>query len=208
MAKRVIKRFEIKDLLNANLLTILTLISGILFTAKPDILELICIIIGTLLALGGVGILIYYLVKGRKTHIICVYSIVFMVAGALFGIVPTLLKFLIPIFFGAWLLTSSAAGMYNNFMLRRVNPLWWIGLLLCTAGAAIGVYVITRPVTIIETTIRLIGIAMIIHSALRLASIICSHKFQREAEQTEEPAAKTPEPPAVSGQVIETTIKE
>lgn len=205
MAKRVIKRFELKNLLNADLLTILTLISGILFTAKPDILELICIIIGMILALAGIGILIYYLAKGRKTHIVCVYSIIFMIAGALFGIVPTLLKFLIPIFFGAWLLTSSAAGIYNNCMMRRINPLWWIGLLLCTAGGAIGVYVITRPVTVMETTIRLIGIAMIVHSALRLVSIIFGHKYQKEAEKAAEEADDAP---AASGEVIEATIKE
>lgn len=199
MAKRVYKRFELKNLLNADLLTVFMLISGILFTVKPDILELLCIIIGAILGLVGIGILIYYFVKRPDVHVICVYSILFVIAGILFGIVPTLLKFLIPIFFGAWLLTSSAAGMYNNFMARRCNPLWWVGLLLCTVGAGIGIYVITRPITIMETTVRLIGIAMIVHAVLRLVSIICNRKYQKEAAAAEEADA------AETGGVIETT---
>lgn len=181
--------------------TIIALIVGILLTAKPDILELTCIAIGSLLAIAGLGMLLYFLIKKPQNHVICVYAVLFMAGGALLGIVPTLLKFLIPIFFGAWLLTSSAAGMYNNYMLRYVHPFWWLGLLLCTAGAAIGLYVITRPATIMESTVRLIGIAMIVHSALRLLSLLFGGKYQHQL------AAEAAADEDDDG-IIEITIKE
>ncbi len=200
--KKVFELTNFPDFWRDKLPTIIALTVGIVLTAKPDILELLCVVIGSLLAITGVGMLLYFLIKKPQNHVICVYAVLFMGGGALLGIVPTLLKFLIPIFFGAWLLTSSAAGMYNNYMLRHVHPFWWLGLLLCTAGAAIGVYVITRPAAIMESTVRLIGIAMIVHSVLRLLSLLFGGKYQRqlaaEAVFNEEP----------EDEIIEITIKE
>ncbi len=183
--------------------TVFTLIMGIILTAKPNILEIICTIAGALLVLVGVAILIYYFAKKRIHHVVCVYSIFFMICGFLLCFVPTLLKFMIPIFFGAWLLTSSAAGMYNNFMLRKIQLLWWIPFLMCTIGALIGLFVITRPVTAMEQTIRIIGIAMIIHSVLRLISVFFGNKADASAQQDD-----TVETTAVqnASAVIETTV--
>ncbi len=200
--KKVFALTNFPDFWRGKLPTIIALTVGIMLTAKPDILELICVMIGSLLAITGVGMLLYFLIKKPRNPVICVYAILFMAGGALLGIVPTLLKFLIPIFFGAWLLTSSAAGMYNNYMLRHVHPFWWLGLLLCTAGAAIGVYVITRPAAIMESTVRLIGIAMIVHSALRLLSLLFGGKYQRQLA-AEAAADEEPE-----DGIIEITIKE
>ncbi len=190
------------EFLRGKLPTVIALIVGILLTAKPDILELICIAIGSLLAIGGFGMLLYFLIQKPQNRVICVYAVFFMTGGALLGIVPTLLKFLIPIFFGAWLLTSSAAGMYNNYMLRHVHPFWWLGLLLCTAGTAIGIYVITRPATIMESTVRLIGIAMIVHSALRLLSLLFGGRYQHQL------AAEASADEDDDDGIIEITIKE
>ncbi len=184
--------------------TAFTLIMGIILTAKPNILEIICSIAGGLLVLVGVAILIYYFAKKRIHHVVCVYAIFFMVCGFLLCFVPTLLKFMIPIFFGAWLLTSSAAGMYNNFMLRKIQLLWWIPFLMCTIGALIGLFVITRPVTAMEQTIRIIGIAMIVHSVLRLISVFFGSKADEPAQQQDD-AVETSAVQTASA-VIETTV--
>ena len=104
-------------------------------------------------------------------------SVFISVAGVLLIILPGLLKFLIPIFFGAWILLSSVSGMYRNFTFRSDHHFWWIGLILSTLGAGLGIYIITRPMTVMDSTIRLIGIALIVFAVLRLVSLFMARHY-------------------------------
>lgn len=189
--------------------TCIALLAGICFAANPGILEVLCVTVGIMLVLSGVAMLLYRIFGKQKSPLISVYSLIFLVLGIAFGIVPTMLKFLIPIFFGAWLLTSSASGMYHNYMLRHVHPLWWLGLTLCTIGSLIGLYVITRPAQIMESTVRLIGFALIAHSVLRLTSILFSARYQKELDMQQN--AENSDPPEYTVDedgIIEITLKE
>jgi uncharacterized membrane protein HdeD (DUF308 family) len=170
--------------------TFLTLLVGILFATNPWILEKICIIIGSILLLAGAVLLVVYFVKKRAVPQPLMYGLFSMAGGILLCIVPTVLKILIPIFFGIWILLSSLSGIYRNFSFRRELPRWWIGFLLCIVCAGLGVYVLSRPVTVMESTIRLIGICMIIHAVFRLISIFMGRKCYHQDS------------------VVETTIKE
>lgn len=189
--------------------TCIALLAGICFAANPGILEVLCVTAGIMLVLSGVAMLLYRIFGKQKSSLISVYSLIFLVLGIAFGIVPTMLKFLIPIFFGAWLLTSSASGMYHNYMLRHVHPLWWLGLTLCTIGSLIGLYVITRPAQIMESTVRLIGFALLAHSVLRLTSILFSARYQKELDMQQN--AENSDPPEYTVDedgIIEITLKE
>ena len=154
-----------------------TLALGILFTAKPDILVTICLYAGIALLVIAAGLVIAYFVKKREIAVLMVYGIMAAIAGVLLIILPGLLKFLIPIFFGAWILLSSASGMYRNFTFRSDHHFWWIGLILSTLGAGLGIYIITRPMTVMDSTIRLIGIALIVFAVLRLVSLFMARHY-------------------------------
>lgn len=164
-----------------------TLLVGILFTAKPFILEKICMIAGGALCVLGAVLLVLFFVKRQNIHL--TYGVVCLAAGILLCIIPSLLKFLIPILFGLWILTSAGSGLFRNLSYRNSYPHWWVGMLLNAVCAAVGVYVITRPVATMEATVRLIGIAMIVHAVLRLVAVFMGRK-------------------CYTGTVIETTIGE
>ena len=176
-----------------NLITILTLVIGIVLTAWPDILSKICVIFGIVLCIGAV---VLFLMHRRSEKPLLYYAVIALVGGILLCIVPTLLKFLIPIFFGGWILISSCSGAYRNYSFRHVHSKWWVGLVLCIIGILIGIFVVTRPMQVMDTTIRLIGIAMIVFSALRLVSAFLGREGYRVAEAESE------------GRVYETTIEE
>lgn len=156
---------------------LLTLAVGILFAAKPDILSTICLWAGIVLCAGAAVCVILYFLNRRTVPTYLIYGIIAFVAGGILLIVPHLLKFLIPIFFGGWILISSVSGLYRNFMLRRDHRLWWVGLLLCAVGAALGVYVMTRPFEVMETTVRLIGIVLCVFAVLRIVSCIMARHY-------------------------------
>lgn len=165
---------------------------GALLLAVPDILGRICLYTGILFCIVGAVLTVLYFVKQRQTSMHLLYGIVCIVLGVLLCIIPSLLSFLVPILFGLWILAGAGAGLYKNVMNRQAHSLWWVGMILCIIGIGIGVFIITRPVDVMQTTVKLIGIGMIVHGILRLVSAVMGRK------------AYSAEP----GQVIETTIKE
>lgn len=156
---------------------IATLALGILFTANPIILTDICRYAGIALCVIAAVLAILYFVRKREISILLIYGIIALVAGILLIILPGVLAFLIPVFFGAWLLISSVSGMVRNFSFRHEHKYWWVGLILCTLGAALGAYVITRPMQTMETTVRIIGIGMIIVAVLRVISAFMARHY-------------------------------
>ena len=168
------------------------LATGICFAAKPDILIHICLIAGIIMCVLGIFLSVTYLMSKRQYGSQLLYGLCFLVGGVLLCTIPTLLKFLIPIFFGLWIIFTSVSGMYRNFVLRKTHSLWLAGFILCTLGAITGFYVLTRPAYVMDTTIRLIGICLIVVGAIRFISVMLARQY-----------FGTPE-----GEVIETTLKE
>ena len=151
---------------------IVTFIIGILFAVKPNILNTICLFAGIALCVAAALFLIVYFVKGSENPRFVGFAAVSGIAGILLIIVPGLLSFLIPIFFGIWLILNSASGIFTNFTLRGEMPFWWLGLILNILGCVIGVYVITRPTQAMDGTVRIIGIAMIIVGVIQSISAL------------------------------------
>ena len=165
------------SLFSALAAAIATLIVGILFTVKPDILGTICLFAGIALCAAAVLFLIVYFVKGRENSRFVGYAAVSAAVGILLMILPGLLGFLIPLFFGIWLILNSASGIFRNFIMRHDMPLWWIGFLLNILGCVIGVYVVTRPTNVMESTVRIIGIAMIIGAVIQVISALMGRQY-------------------------------
>ncbi len=190
--KQFFQKINFESLLVSNLSAVLTLVIGIAFIAKPAILKTLCVGIGSVLILAGIGVAVYGYIRYKCFRAAC---LPLLIGGVLMCIVPSLLTFLIPVFFGLWIFSSSASGVYRHFVMRRVNPTWWIGFAISVLTSFIGIYIMCRPVTAITHTIRLVGIALSVYSVFRLISLFLSRNYQSaNAMQRDD--------------VIETTIKE
>ena len=175
-----------------NLFSLITLIAGIIFTIKPDIITSTCKTIGILCGIIGVILLILNFLPNRRAEQNTSYGITFLIIGILIAVVPTVLKVLIPILLGGWILISSISGMHRNWIFRHDVPKWWIGFALCAVSAVLGVYLMTRPVSVMNDTVKLIGIGFIVHAVTRLISSVLGKDGYKAAAEN----------------IIETTIQE
>lgn len=186
------KKVNWKNFWYTNIFSFITLIAGIVFTAKPDIITTTCRLIGIVCCIAGALLLLLCLIPKLRSSQNITYGIIFLIAGILLEIIPTLLKVLIPILFGGWILCSSASGMYRNFIFRHDVPKWWIGFGLCVISALLAIFVMTRPIAVMEDTVRIIGIGFILHAVIRLVSSLLSMDGYKAAAKN----------------VVETTIQE
>lgn len=177
------KKLNWKSFWYTNLFSIITLLVGIVLTAKPDILTSTCKVFGGIMTLLGIILLALYFIPKKRSQEMLSYGCTFLIAGVLLAFIPSLLKILIPILFGGWILVSSLSGMYRNFAFRQSVPHWWIGFLLCTVSAGLGIYLLTRPVTVMNQTVKIIGIIFIIQAVLRIISTILGRNGYKSAEQ-------------------------
>ena len=160
---------------------VLTLIIGITLTAVPEILVTVCRAAGGLLCLTALVLIALYFIKKRNNTLLLTYGLMSAGIGTLLILLPGLLNFLIPVMFGLWVLFNSLIGMLRNIGFRGEHRFWWLGVVFNTVGAALGVYIITRPMAVMESTVRLIGIALIVFAVLRVISVIMArHYFSNE----------------------------
>ncbi len=176
-------KLNLKNFWYTNLISIITLAVGALLTAKPDIITTVCKFVGRLGILAGIILLILYAIPKTCTPEKRSYGILFLVAGLLLCLIPALLKFLIPVLFGGWILTSSISGMYRNFSFRHHVSNWQIGFILCTLSAILSIYIITRPITAMNETVKIIGIGCMIHAVLRIVSSVLGRNGYKAAEE-------------------------
>lgn len=177
------RKLNWKSFWYTNLFSFITLLVGIILTAKPDILTSVCKFFGGLMCLVGLLLLALYIIPKKRSQEMLSYGCSFLIAGILMAIIPSVLKFLIPVLFGGWIFISSLSGMYRNFNFRKTVPHWWIGFLLCIISAGLAVYILTRPMTAMEQTIKIIGIGFIIHAVLRILSTVLGRNGYKAAEQ-------------------------
>ena len=171
------------QLRNTVISMIATIALGIFLAAKPDILAKICVVAGIVVAVAGVFLIAAYFLGKRENGSQMVYGILLLLGGVLLSIIPSALDFLVPMLFGFWVLFSGITGAYRNIRLRQVHHFWWIGLLICLAIAGLGIFLMTRTFHFVETTTKLIGIALIIHGVLRLVPAIMARHYYADPPQ-------------------------
>ena len=164
-----------QDLYAACLSETLTLAIGILLTAKPDILVSVCKTAGGLVCAAALVLVALYIFK--KDNSMLVRGLFAMAAGLVLILLPGLLGFLVPVMFGIWMLLNALSGILRNLSLQKEHRFWWVGVILCGIGAVLGIYTITRPMSTMNATIRLIGIALIAFAVLRLVSVFMARQY-------------------------------
>ncbi len=183
-------RFSFQKLWRYQFFTMVSLLLGIIFTVNPGIVSKACMAVGSALAVIGAILIVVYFVKSERPRTLLVSGVVLILVGGFLALVTTLLQFLIPIFFGMWLIVTSLDNISQGWMARGYSRRWWVGFLLGLICCGLGIFVITRPVQAMEATIRIIGIVMIVSACLQLLSV----PFERK--------------PHSAQNVIETTIED
>ncbi len=196
------RKIDWKTFWYTNFFSILTLAAGIVLTAKPDIISTICKWIGIICFVAGGILLLLCLFPKLRSYQNIIYGLLFVIAGILLEVIPIFLKVLIPILFGGWILVSSASGMYRNFVFRHDVQRWWIGFSLCAASALLSVFVMTRPMAVMEDTVQIIGIGFILHAVIRLVSSLLGMNGYKTSAQN------IVDVTATDKDVTETTIQE
>ena len=176
-------KLNFKSFWYTNLFSLITLAVGIVLTIKPDILTSTCKLFGGIMIVIGIVLLALYFIPKKRSQEMLRYGCYFLIAGILLAVIPSLLKFLIPVLFGGWILISSLSGIYRNFCFRKTLPHWWIGFLLCMISAGLAIYILTRPMTVVNQTVKIIGIVFIIHAILRILSTVLGRNGYKSAEQ-------------------------
>ncbi|MDE6004857.1 MAG: DUF308 domain-containing protein [Oscillospiraceae bacterium] len=176
-------KLNLKSFWYTNLFSLITLAVGIVLTAKPNIVETVCKLFGSLMIIIGIILLVLYFIPKKRAKEILSYGSSFLIAGILLAIIPTVLNFLIPVLFGGWILISSLSGIYRNFCFRNTLPHWWVGFILCIISTGLSIYILTRPITIMEQTIKIIGIVFIIHAVLRILSTVLGRNGYKSGEK-------------------------
>lgn len=156
---------------------VLTLAVGILLAAKPGILLTVCKGAGGLLCAAALVLTAICLIRKQAGRQLLYYGLIAGGAGVLLILLPGLLSFLIPVMFGLWVMIHSLLGILRNIGMRGEHRFWWLGAAFCTISAALGVFILTRPMTAMEATVRLIGIALIAFAILRGVSVLMARHY-------------------------------
>lgn len=170
------------------------LLLGLLLILFPDrSAELICRVIGALLAVTGILRVVVYF-AGEKTWAIGSFALVQGAAmvgfGALFFFRPeSLVAFVMLALAISLIVTGVMKFQYAIDFARLKIRLWWIQLLGAAALIALGVVALLDPFAAEATLMIYIGISFVVGSLWDLISIFWLDRLIRTAEQAEKDAA-------------------
>lgn len=181
---------RIKMIWYTDLPAVISLITGIVLTAFPNVLALVCRLGGSILIAAGIIFLVYSLIKKLLPIEYVPRCFLLCGGGIALCILPGALTLFVPLVLGAWLIVSSISDFYSQFFIEK--RIRWFGLTICILGLLIGIFVISRPREAFENGLRLIGIAMITHSILRLIAAFLAVRYTVSAP--------------VSSTIVDTTI--
>ncbi|MCR5717842.1 MAG: DUF308 domain-containing protein [Oscillospiraceae bacterium] len=159
---------------------LLMLAIGILLTAFPTILVTVCRIAGGLLCVAAAVLIVLHFVRKNVQDNYLGQSILSLIGGVLLILLPGLFRFLVPVFFGLWLISTALSGVWRNLSLRGTHRTWWVGAILCGLCGIAGIFILTRPTQSMDDTVRLIGIVLMIASVLRLSSTVMARHYYAE----------------------------
>lgn len=158
------------------------ILGAILFTKADEILSLISIIVGVLLAIAGTVSLTYYYFKTKQqiyNHKNLIYGIVLLIIAIIFIFFANIVEQFIRFIVGGWILFSGIMRLINvlsmNFKSNKFLPLLIVSLLLI----GVGIYTIVIGDILIST----VGIIMMIYSAIEIVGYVFYTKDKQEKEE-------------------------
>lgn len=161
-----IKSIKVNDSLSAVLCAVL----GIVLLVWPgQSTDLVCMVLGIVLAGFGLVQIILYLVTREKTvvsHGMMLLGIVLTVIGIWIIVKPGTIKQLIPVTIGILIVIHGGHNAVQAIDLKKMNyDNWWVALLLAVLTIGLGVVLICNPFTVLDMAVRIIG-AFLIYDGL------------------------------------------
>ena len=158
------------------------ILGAILFTKADELLSLVSIIIGIILAVTGIVTLTYYYFKTKQQLYLrkfLIYGIVSLILAIIFIFFANIVEQFIRFIVGGWILFSGIMRLINalnmNFKSAKFLPL----LLVSIALIGVGIYTIV----IGDILISSVGIIMMIYSAIEIIGYIFYTKDKQEKEE-------------------------
>ena len=158
------------------------ILGAILFTKADELLSLVSIIIGIILAVTGIVTLTYYYFKTKQQLYLrkfLIYGIVSLILAIIFIFFANIVEQFIRFIVGGWILFSGIMRLINvlsmNFKSTKFLPL----LLVSIALIGVGIYTIV----IGDILILSVGIIMMIYSAIEIIGYIFYTKDKQEKEE-------------------------
>ncbi len=158
------------------------ILGAILFTKADEILSLISIIVGVLLAIAGTVSITYYYFKTKQqvyNHKNLIYGIILLIVAIIFIFFANIVEQFIRFIVGGWILFSGIMRLINvlsmNFKSNKFLPLLIVSLLLI----GVGIYTIVIGDILIST----VGIIMMIYSAIEIVGYVFYTKDKQEKEE-------------------------
>lgn len=161
-----IKSLKVNDSLSA---VVCTLLGIVLLIWPGQSTDLVCMILGVVLAVFGIVQIVLYLVTREKTmvsHGMMILGIVLAVIGIWIVVKPGTIKQLIPVTIGILIVIHGGHNAAQALDLKKMNyDNWWVALLLSLLTVALGVVLICNPFEVLDMAVRIIG-AFLIYDGL------------------------------------------
>lgn len=176
---------------NYILSAVFCILFGITLAVWPDASsKVVCIGLGSVLALSGIVNLVTYFVErdGRLvSQLLLLAGIILTVLGGWIIFNPDVLIMIIPVVIGVIVAVHGAHNLLQALDLFKNNySKWWVAMLLGAVTVGLGVLLICNPFEAVSTVIMLIGIFLIYDGVSDIWIISRVSKTARNIRQTME----------------------
>ena len=155
---------------NYSLSAVICVILGIVLLVWPgQSTQVVCMVLG--IVLGGFGLIqiILYLATKEKTmvsHSMMMLGVVLAVIGGWIVLKPETIIKAVPMIVGILIVIHGFHNAVQAIDLKKMQyDNWWVALLLSLLTVALGVVLICKPFTIVDTVVRIIG-AFLVYDGL------------------------------------------
>ena len=165
-------------------LSILAIILGIILIAYPgSTLIAMGIMLGVYLVLQGINLIVFD-IRSRRYYLpmegMLWEGVLTIVFGVLLMIYPASLAITLGITIGIWLIVSGVSGIKTSLTLKNEDGPWVLMIILNVIDIVFGVIMFFAPLSATASITVLVGIALIVHSVIRLVDVFTVKKNVKE----------------------------
>ena len=158
------------------------ILGAIIFTKADELIKIISIGIGVLLAVVGTISITYFYFKSKQqiyTKRNLIYGILSIVLAVIFIFFSDIVEHFIRFIVGAWILFSGIMRLINVLTMSNKNTKFFPLLIVAILLIGVGIYTIVIGDIILST----VGIIMMIYAALDIVGYIFYTKDNQEKEE-------------------------
>ena len=160
------------------------IIGGILFAKADEVLSVLSLIIGIIMAISGIVSLVIYYINLKKeipykNHKNLAYGILLLIISIIFIFFSNIVAQFIRFIIGGWILFTGIIRLINSLSMNNKNnkfiPLLIVSLLLI----GVGIYTIVKGDIILSS----VGLIMMLYAGIEIIGYIFYSKDKQEVEE-------------------------